>query len=161
MMDLMPEVVDDQDVVRLWWWNPGRGATSQVVLREDLDELRAELDDEEYAETRGDTLAQLGEFEAQLRRQTAGALGEPFHRLLDRVEGTTGLCGDHGLWGREGHGAGKQRQKLCQDGSELARGLREGGSGRHLEWCDGTQTNPGLRFPVKESAPMVPEACSL
>jgi len=33
----------EQDVVRLWWWNPGGGASSQRVLREDLDVMRMEL----------------------------------------------------------------------------------------------------------------------
>jgi hypothetical protein len=39
----MPEVLDGQDIVRLWWWNPGQGATSRLVAREDLDEFRTEL----------------------------------------------------------------------------------------------------------------------
>jgi hypothetical protein len=30
-------------VVRLWWWNPGAGASCLRVLREDLDEVRADL----------------------------------------------------------------------------------------------------------------------
>jgi hypothetical protein len=32
-----------EDVVRLWWWNPGKGATSRIVDREDLDDYRTEL----------------------------------------------------------------------------------------------------------------------
>jgi hypothetical protein len=34
---------DEEDVVRLWWWNPGAGASCLRVLREDLDEVRADL----------------------------------------------------------------------------------------------------------------------
>jgi hypothetical protein len=34
---------DSEDVVRLWWWNPGKGASTRRVFREDLDEIRAEL----------------------------------------------------------------------------------------------------------------------
>ena len=38
----------------------------------DLDELRDELDDEEYEETKADTLEQLKEFEKSLRTMSAG-----------------------------------------------------------------------------------------
>jgi hypothetical protein len=34
---------DSEDIVRLWWWNPGKGASTRRVFREDLDEIRAEL----------------------------------------------------------------------------------------------------------------------
>jgi len=39
----MPGVLDGQGIVRLWWWNPGKGASTRRVLREDLDEIRTEL----------------------------------------------------------------------------------------------------------------------
>jgi len=39
----MPGVLGGQDIVRLWWWNPGKGASTRRVRREDLDEIRAEL----------------------------------------------------------------------------------------------------------------------
>jgi len=42
-MRLVPEVEDDQDLIRLWWWNPGKGASTRRVFREDLDEIRTEL----------------------------------------------------------------------------------------------------------------------
>jgi hypothetical protein len=31
------------DLVRLWWWNPGAGASCRAVELADLDEIRAEL----------------------------------------------------------------------------------------------------------------------
>lgn len=34
---------DSEDIVRLWWWNPGKGASTRRVFREDLDEIRANL----------------------------------------------------------------------------------------------------------------------
>ena len=34
---------DSEDIVRLWWWNPGKGASTRRVFREDLDEIRTEL----------------------------------------------------------------------------------------------------------------------
>lgn len=34
---------EDEDLVRLWWWNPGQGATSERICRDDLDVVRAEL----------------------------------------------------------------------------------------------------------------------
>ena len=39
---------------------------------QDLDELRDELDDEEYEETKADTLEQLKEFEKSLKTMAAG-----------------------------------------------------------------------------------------
>ncbi len=39
---------------------------------QDLDELREELDDEEYEETKADTLEQLKEFEKSLQTMSAG-----------------------------------------------------------------------------------------
>ena len=34
------DCLTSEDVVRLWWWNPGQGAASRIVPREDLDEIR-------------------------------------------------------------------------------------------------------------------------
>jgi hypothetical protein len=31
---------DSEDIVRLWWWNPGKGASTRRVFREDLDKIR-------------------------------------------------------------------------------------------------------------------------
>ena len=42
---------------------------------EDLDELKDEMDAKEYAATRADTVAQLREFDGQLKRLAAGDVG--------------------------------------------------------------------------------------
>ena len=34
---------DSEDIVRLWWWNPGGGASTRRVFRDDLDEIRQDL----------------------------------------------------------------------------------------------------------------------
>lgn len=34
---------DRNDLIRLWSWNPGQGASSRLIYREDLDEIRQEL----------------------------------------------------------------------------------------------------------------------
>ena len=34
---------NSEDIVRLWWWNPGGGASTRRVFREDLDEIRQDL----------------------------------------------------------------------------------------------------------------------
>jgi hypothetical protein len=39
---------------------------------QDLEDLRSEIDDDEYAEVRGDTLDQLREFDAQLNKMAQG-----------------------------------------------------------------------------------------
>jgi hypothetical protein len=46
----------------------GVRVTDHVALRRDLEDLRAELEDDEYEETRKDTLEQMAEFDAQLKR---------------------------------------------------------------------------------------------
>ena len=39
----MLETDDRDELIRLWSWNPGQGASSRLVYRDDLDELRQEL----------------------------------------------------------------------------------------------------------------------
>ena len=43
-----------------------------LVQLEDLEEFRGELDDDEYEETKAETMEQLREFEASLEALTAG-----------------------------------------------------------------------------------------
>ena len=51
-----------------------------VVQLQDCEELREELDDEEYEETREDTLKQMGEFEQSLNKMMSGDV-----TLVDKV----------------------------------------------------------------------------
>lgn len=53
---------------------PLRAAAGLLTQLQDLEELRDEIDDDEYAEVRNDTLEQLKEFDAQLNRMAQGDL---------------------------------------------------------------------------------------
>ena len=52
--------------------NAEEQVTRLLTQLSDLEELRDELDDDEYEETRADTLTQLEEFKASLARMAAG-----------------------------------------------------------------------------------------
>lgn len=52
--------------------NAEEQVTRLLTQLADLEELRAELDDDEYAETKQDTLQQLEEFRLSLSRMAAG-----------------------------------------------------------------------------------------
>mmetsp|Transcript_27760 Transcript_27760/g.68277 ORF Transcript_27760/g.68277 Transcript_27760/m.68277 type:complete len:163 (-) Transcript_27760:671-1159(-) len=61
--------------------NAEEQVTRLLTQLADLEELRGELDDDEYAETLGSTLQQLGEFRASLKRMAAGDI-----TLLNELE---------------------------------------------------------------------------
>lgn len=52
--------------------NAEEQVTRLLTQLSDLEEMRDELDDDEYEETRADTLTQLEEFKASLARMAAG-----------------------------------------------------------------------------------------
>jgi len=35
--------MEEENCVRLWWWNPGAGANCRIIHRDDLDVARLEL----------------------------------------------------------------------------------------------------------------------
>jgi len=35
--------MEEENCVRLWWWNPGAGAHCRIIHRDDLDMVRLEL----------------------------------------------------------------------------------------------------------------------
>lgn len=42
-------IEEDNDLVRLWWWPPGKGPRCQLVAREDLDLARSECQEMDAA----------------------------------------------------------------------------------------------------------------